>query len=57
MNGYKAFYRGRQCEVMADTSYAAQLQAAKILGAKKTHEVTVMLCEKDGKQVTHTPDF
>jgi hypothetical protein len=54
MNGYKAFYRGKQCEVMAETSYAAQLAAAKILSAKKSYEVTVMLCEKNGEQVTHS---
>jgi hypothetical protein len=55
MNGYKCFYRGKTCEVHADTSYQAQLQAAKLFKAKKAYEVTVMLCEKQGEQVTHTP--
>jgi hypothetical protein len=30
MNGYKCFYRGKTCEVHADTSYQAQQQAAQI---------------------------
>lgn len=57
MNGYKAFYKGRQCEVMADTSYEAQKMAAAIFKAKKSYEVTVMLCEKNGEQVVHAPLF
>jgi hypothetical protein len=57
MNGYFAFYKGKQIEVYADTSYAAQLKAAAIFRAKKSYEVTVMLAEKDGQQVTHTADF
>ncbi len=54
MNGYKAFYKGKECEVMAETSYQAQLSAAQKFKAKKTYDVTVMLCEKDGEQVTHS---
>lgn len=57
MNGYIAFYKGKRVEVHADTSYDAQQKAAKLLGVKKTYEVTVMLAEKNGEQVTHTPDF
>lgn len=57
MNGYKAFYKGRQTEVMADTSYEAQRKAAAFFKAKKPYEVTVVLCEKQGQQVVHTPDF
>jgi hypothetical protein len=57
MNGYKAFYKGRQCEVMADTSYEAQKKASVVLKAKKSYEVTVMLCEKNGEQVVHAPLF
>jgi hypothetical protein len=53
-NGYIAFYRSKQIEVYADSSYEAQLLAAKEFKAKKTWEVTVVLCEKDGKQVTHS---
>lgn len=57
MNGYKAFYRGKTTEVYAKTSYEAQQAAAQKFGAKKSYEVTVMLCEKSGQQVTHIPDF
>jgi hypothetical protein len=57
MNGYKAFYKGRQCEVIAETSYEAQKKAAAILKSKKSYEVTVMLCEKNGEQITHVPTF
>lgn len=60
MNGYKAFYKGKTCEVYADTSYAAQQEAAKKFKAKKAYEVTVMICERDtdgtapGQQVVHS---
>jgi hypothetical protein len=55
MNGYIAFYRGRQIEVHADTAYAAQQKAAALFKARKTYEVTVVLAEKNGEQVTHIP--
>lgn len=54
MNGYKAFYKDKTCEVYADSSYEAQQKAAVVFKAKKSHEVTVMLCEVQGKQVVHT---
>lgn len=54
MNGYKAFYRGKQTEVYANSSYEAQQKAAQFFKAKKSYEVTVMLCELDGKQYAHT---
>jgi hypothetical protein len=54
MNGYKAFYKGKTCEVYADTTYQAQQLAAQQFKAKKSYEVTVMLCEKDGETYTHT---
>lgn len=54
MNGYKAFYRGRSIEVTAETSFKAQAIAATIFKARKAYEVTVMLCEKNGEQVTHS---
>lgn len=53
MNGYIAFYRGKQIEVYAATSYEAQQKAAAMFKARKSYEVTVMLAEKDDKQVTH----
>ena len=57
MNGYKAFYRNKTIEVQATTSYEAQKKAAAVFKAKKTWEVTVVLCETAGTQVTHTADF
>ena len=55
MNGYIAFYRGRQIEVYAESSYQAQQKAAAIFKTKKSYEVTVVIAEKDGEQVTHSP--
>ena len=57
MDGYIAFYRGKRIEVMADTSYEAQKKAAEMFKAKKSYEVTVVLAQKDGKPVIHTPTF
>lgn len=54
MNGYIAFWRGKQMEVLAATSFEAQRKAAAAFKAKKAYEVTVILCERDGKQVTHS---
>lgn len=57
MNGYKAFYKGKSIEIHANTSYEAQQVAAKQFKAKKSYDVTVVLCEKAGEQVVHTPTF
>ncbi len=57
MNGYVAFYRGKRLEVKAETSLAAQEKAAKLFKAKKSYEVSVVLAEKDGVQVVHTPSM
>lgn len=54
MNGYVCFYKGKRAEVYAETTYEAQQKAAVVFKAKKSYEVTVMLAEKDGVQVTHT---
>ena len=51
MNGYKAFYKGNNIEVMAESSYKAQLEAARVFKAKKSYQVSVVLCEKNGQQV------
>ena len=53
MNGYKAFYKGKTIELMADSSYQAQLKAAQVFKAKKAYEITVMLCEVNGEQIIH----
>ena len=57
MNGYKAFYRGKDIEVHAESSYKAQLEAAKVFKAKKGYQVSVVLCEKNGQQVTTSTLF
>lgn len=54
MNGYKAFYKGKSIEVHADSSYEAQQNAAKTFKAKKSYDVTVVLCELGNKQVVHS---
>ena len=45
MRTYKAFYKGRTCLVEAETSYAAQLDAAKHFRARKSYDVTVVLTD------------
>lgn len=54
MNGYKAFYRNKTIDVYANTSYEAQVQAAKTFKARKSYEVHVVFCEKKGAQVSHS---
>jgi hypothetical protein len=50
---YIALYRGKQIEVMAATSYTAQLEATKQFKAKKSYEVDVYLVAKpNGETVT-----
>lgn len=46
MNGYKAFYKGQHCEVMADTSYDAMKVAAATFKAKKPYDV-----RRDGRSL------
>lgn len=57
MNGYLAFYRGKQIEVRAASSYEAQQKAAAEFKAKKAYEVSVVLAEKAGEPVAHVADF
>lgn len=58
MNGYICFWKSKQVEVHADTSYQAQLKAAELLRCKKPHEITICLAERGGECVTHKPqDF
>jgi hypothetical protein len=54
MNGYKAFWRGKTCEVFADTAIKAQLLAAAKFKARREYEVSVVLCEKEGEPVSHS---
>lgn len=61
MNGYVCFWNGKRCEVEAETTFQAQQKAEpifqKMAGRKKVkrHDITVMLAEKQGEQVTHLP--
>lgn len=55
-NGYKCFYKGKTMDITAPSSYEAQRKAAKEFKAKKEYEVSVVLCEKGGKQVIHKAD-
>ena len=63
MNGYKCFWKGKECEVYADTSFNAREKAVeefkKVAGRKKVKgcDVSTVLCQKDNKQVIHTPTF
>lgn len=45
MRLYIAFYKGKKISLEANSSYEAQQKAAKILKAKKSYEVTVMLAD------------
>lgn len=54
MNGYICFYKGKKIEILAESTYEAQKKAAVIFKAKKAFEISIMLAEKDGKQVTHS---
>lgn len=53
MNGYKAFYNGREWDVYADSLYAAKQKAIAIIcpPRSKQHMVSVVLCEKAGTVV------
>ena len=56
MNGYKAFYSGKSIEIKASTSYNAQQIAATRFKLRPGNawKVTVVLCEKNGEQVSHS---
>lgn len=45
MRTYRAFYRGQSIVVMAATSYAAQLAAAKQFKARKSYDVAIVLAD------------
>lgn len=57
VNSYKAFYRDKMVEVRAETTFGAQVLASEMFKAQKSYEVSVVLCEKEGKQVSHIPLF
>jgi len=47
MRPYIAFYQNKKLSVNAETSYSAQLAAAKQFKTKKTWEVTVLLADTE----------
>ena len=53
MNGYICYYKNKKTEVYANTSYEAQQEAAKKLGAKKAYQVNVVLAELNGEPVVY----
>lgn len=54
MHKYLAFYKGKQIEVEATSSYNAQTKAASEFRAKRAWDVSVKLVEKaDGTPVIH----
>jgi hypothetical protein len=55
MNTYLCMYRGSQITVQASTSYAAQKEAARLLKARKSYDVSVHLVARaDGSPVEHS---
>lgn len=59
MNGYVAFYNSQRLEIYAKDLWDAKQQAIAAFKVPKSkqHMVSVMLAEKDGHSVVHTPDF
>lgn len=59
MNGYIAFYNDKRIEIHAKSLYEAKVEAIKQLKVPKSKQglLAVVLAEKDGEQVVHTPDF
>ena len=60
MNGYIGIYKGKQYETHAETSYKAQQQLQEQIQATtrrkvKRYDISVILAEKDGAQITHAP--
>jgi hypothetical protein len=55
MNGYVGFYKGKRYEVYAESLLAARDKIAELAKAKKAYEVNVVLAEKDGEVVVHSP--
>ena len=53
LNGYIAFYEGKQVEVRAKSLYAAKLKALELFKPtkRKAHMLSVVLAEKDGEAV------
>jgi hypothetical protein len=55
MNNYMVIDKhNRRGYVYADTSYEAQQKGARMMGAKKSYEVTVVLLKVDEVEVVHS---
>lgn len=56
MNGYKAFFNGKEHDVYAETLLQAKEKAIEHFkpAKSKRHMVSVVLCEKDGQPVLHS---
>lgn len=59
LNGYVVFYNSKRYEVYAKTPYEAKkkVMTEQKIKAKHSNLVAVVLAEKGGNTVTHTPDF
>ncbi len=59
MNGYIAFFNGKQHELYADSLLDAKEKAIEHFkpAKSKRHLVSVVLAEKNGQPVTHNPDY
>ena len=62
-NGYKCYWNGMEMDVLANSSYGAQQLATaefqKVAGRKKVkgYDITVVLCEVKGTQITHSGEI
>lgn len=55
MFGYIAMYRGKKLEIRAESSYAAELEAARLFKTKKVYMIDIYLCETgNGKKTVVT---
>lgn len=55
MNKYQVIDKyNRSGYVEANTTYEAQQKGARMMGAKKSYEITVVLLELDGKEYVHS---
>lgn len=52
-NTYICLYKNKRIEVQSDTTYHAQLEAAKQLNVKHSYLITVMLAMKNDQEVVH----
>lgn len=57
MNGYKAFFNGKEKDIYAASLYDAKLAALEYFKPRKkqAHMVSVVLCEIEGEEVSHDP--